>query len=56
MHFLLLNINYNFDFFFKESTNNVKIKWIEADFSRGFATFEHIKNELAGIPVGVLGK
>lgn len=39
-----------------ESEYKVKTKWIAADFSKGREVYGHIENELAGIPVGILGK
>lgn len=39
-----------------ESTYPVKTKWIAADFRNGNEIYEHIKNELEGIQVGILGK
>lgn len=38
-----------------ESTYPVKTKWIAADFSNGNEIYEHIKKELEGIQVGILG-
>ena len=42
--------------YFTESKYPVKTKWIAADFSQGISVYDHIKNELSGIPVGILGK
>ena len=39
-----------------ESEFKVKTKWIAADFSKGRQIYEHIENELSGVPVGILGK
>ncbi|XP_023301046.2 hydroxysteroid dehydrogenase-like protein 1 isoform X1 [Lucilia cuprina] len=37
-----------------EAEYKVKTKWIAADFSKGREIYQHIENELAGIPVGIL--
>lgn len=39
-----------------EAEFKVKTKWIAADFSKGKEIYKHIEQELAGIPVGILGK
>lgn len=44
------------NFIFSEKDYPVKTKWITADFSEGEKTYKHIEQELAGIPVGILGK
>lgn len=38
-----------------ETEFNVKTKYIVADFSKGQSIYQRIENELAGIPVGILG-
>lgn len=38
-----------------ETDFNVKTKYIVADFSKGQPIYQRIENELAGIPVGILG-
>lgn len=43
-------------FYFTESLYPVKTKWIVADFSQGEKVYKHIERQLAGIPVGILGK
>lgn len=39
-----------------EQRHQVKTKWIAADFSLGRPIFEKLRQELAGVPVGILGK
>lgn len=39
-----------------ESKYPVKTKWIVADFSRGKEIYDQIKQQLNGIPIGILGK
>lgn len=41
---------------FTESEHKVKTKWIAVDFAKGREAYEQIEKELAGIPVGILGK
>lgn len=38
-----------------EAKHPVKTKWIVADFSQGREIYDHIRNELKGIQVGILG-
>lgn len=38
-----------------ESKYPVKTKWIAADFSQGIQIYDHIKKELTGIEIGILG-
>lgn len=39
-----------------EAKYSVKTKWIAADFSKSEGIYDHIKQELSGIEVGILGK
>lgn len=41
---------------FSESLYPVKTKWIAADFSKGEAIYEHIEQQLTGLPIGILGE
>lgn len=38
-----------------ETEFDVKTKYIVADFSKGQSIYQSIENELAGIPIGILG-
>lgn len=60
----LVSTFYNYDYYkafngilaFLESKFPVKTKWIVADFSKGEEIYKDIQQQLAGIPVGILGK
>lgn len=46
---------FNSSFLSTETDFDVKTKYIVADFSKGQSIYQSIENELAGIPVGILG-
>lgn len=39
-----------------EQKHQVKTKWIAADFSQGRPIYDKLRQELEGIPVGILGE